>query len=247
LEVEMIRAGIAILAAATAVACAPVRAQSERASLPNGATLNVELNTSIDSKKAKVGDKVEAHTTDALKNGSETVIPRGTKLLGHITAATARSRGDGDSSLVIQFDKALPKNAAELSLNLAILAVAAPESQISGGFPQSSSDPLAGVGASAAGGSPMGASRQQNPNANDNPTRQIPDAAEGDQSGPIERGPLPAKSRGVYGLSGLKLMQENANGQSTTVITSTGKNVRLDSGTRLLLVAQPEAPAAAKQ
>lgn len=243
----MIRAEIAILAAVTVVPCAAARAQSERASLPNGAALNVELNTSIDSKKAKIGDKVEARTTEALKNGSETVIPRGTKLIGHITAATARSKGDGDSSLAILFDQALPKNEAEIPLNVAILAVAAPESQISGGFPQSASDPLAGVGASAAGGSPMGASRPQNPNANDNPTRQIPDAGEGGQGGPIDRGPLPAKSRGVYGLSGLKLMRENAKGNPETVITSTGKNVRLDIGTRLLLVAEPEAPAAAKQ
>ena len=243
----MSRTRLAILAVATVVACAPACAQSEHASLPNGTALNVELNTSIDSKKAKVGDKVEAHTTEALKNGSETVIPRGTKLIGHITAATARSKGDGDSSLAIQFDKAIPKNEAEIALNVTILAVAAPESQISGGFPQSSSDPLAGVGASAAGGSPMGASRPQNPNANDNPTRQIPDAGEGDQNGPLERGPLPAKSRGVYGLSGMNLMRENANGNPTTVITSTGKNVRLESGTRLLLVAEPEAPAAAKQ
>ena len=243
----MSRTRLAILAVAAVVACAPACAQSEHGSRTNGAALNVELNSSIDSKKAKVGDKVEAHTTEALKNGSETVIPRGTKLIGHITAATARSKGDSDSSLAIQFDQALPKNEAEIALNVAILAVAAPESQISGGFPQSSSDPLAGVGASAAGGSPMGASRPQNPNANDNPTRQIPDAGEGDQNGPLERGPLPAKSRGVYGLSGLKLMRENAKGNSATVITSEGKNVRLESGTRLLLIAEPEAPAAAKQ
>lgn len=243
----MIRARLAMLAVATIVACAPARAQSKRPSLPDGAALNVELNTSIDSKKAKVGDKVEAHTTEALKNGSATVLPRGTKLMGRITAATARSKGDGDSSLAIQFDQALPKNEAEIPLNVAILAVAAPESQLSGGFPQSSSDPLAGVGASAAGGSPMGASRPQSANPNDNPTRQIPDAGEGDKTGPLERGPLPAKSRGVYGLSGLKLLREPAVGKAATVITSTGKNVRLESGTRLLLVAEPEAPAAAKQ
>jgi hypothetical protein len=242
----MIRTGLAILSGAIIAAFAPVRAQNDRTALPNGTALNVELNTSIDSKKAKVGDKVEAHTTEVLKNGSETLIPRGTKLIGHITAATARTKGDADSSLAIQFDKALPKNEAEIPLNVAILAVAAAESQPSGGFPQASGDPLAGVGANAAGGSPMGASRPQNPNTSDTPTRQIPDSAEGDQGRPTERGPLPAKSRGVYGLSGLKLLKANSNGQPTNVITSTGKNVRLESGTRMLLVAQPEAATAAR-
>jgi len=45
----------------------------------------------------------------------------------------------------------------------------------------------------------------------------------------------------------LKLMASTAGASETTVITSDGKNVRLDGGTRLLLVAQTPAAAAANK
>jgi hypothetical protein len=54
---------------------------------------------------------------------------------------------------------------------------------------------------------------------------------------------LSASSRGVYGLKDLKLMATSSNTSQTTVITSSGKNVHLDSGTRLLLVSQAGVPA----
>jgi hypothetical protein len=58
---------------------------------------------------------------------------------------------------------------------------------------------------------------------------------------------LPANSRGVYGLKDLKLMASPSGANETTVITSTGKNVRLDGGTRLLLVAQAPTSAASNK
>jgi hypothetical protein len=51
----------------------------------------------------------------------------------------------------------------------------------------------------------------------------------------------------VYGLPGLQLMMVTTKESQGTVITSTGKNVRLDGGTRLLLIAQAGEPATAKQ
>jgi hypothetical protein len=51
-------------------------------------------------------------------------------------------------------------------------------------------------------------------------------------------GPLPANTRGVYGLEGVRL-STSANGEGT-VLTSSAKNVHLDGGTRLLLTVQPQ-------
>ena len=56
-------------------------------------------------------------------------------------------------------------------------------------------------------------------------------------------GPLAANTRGVYGFEGMRL-SANGNGEGT-VLTSTGKNVHLDGGTRLLLVVQPQSASAA--
>ena len=49
--------------------------------LAPGTTLNAVLTGSIDSKKAKVGDAVSAHSTEALKSGGKIVVPKGAKLL----------------------------------------------------------------------------------------------------------------------------------------------------------------------
>jgi hypothetical protein len=252
----MIRAGIAVLAGAMLAAGAAAQAQTSAptpatsssavqaeagiATLPSGTAVNAELNSSLDSKKAKVGDKVEAHTTEEIKYAGKIILPKEAKLEGHVTEATARSKGDSGSTLAIQFDKAIPKKGEEISLNVAIVAIAAPPSDLSGGLPGASSDPMAGAGAPTAGGSPMGTSHTPTTSPG---TPNFPGAASSPM-GANGSGPLRADSRGVFGLKDLKLMAASANGSETTVITSSGKNVRLDGGTRLLLVA-PEQVAAA--
>jgi hypothetical protein len=57
-------------------------------------------------------------------------------------------------------------------------------------------------------------------------------------------GQLTSNSHGVFGLSGLNLTTTAGNATQGSVITSAGKNVHLDSGTRILLVTQSAARAA---
>src|SRR5580700_2231720 len=160
LEAEMIRAGMAVLAGAMfaagaaalmqtsgqtpATSSSAAQAEAGTAALPSGTAVNAELNSSVDSKKAKVGDKVEAHTTDDIKYAGKIVVPKGAKLEGHVTEATARSKGDSGSTLAIQFDKAIAKKGEEIPLNVAILAIAAALPDFSGGGPGSGSDSRGG-------------------------------------------------------------------------------------------------------
>lgn len=259
----MIRTGLAVFAGAIMAACAlaqsqtnpqtPPNAAGQTATntppIPNGPSVTAELNGSVDSKKAKVGDKVEARTTEALKNGNDVMLPKGTKLIGHVTQATARAKGDSDSSLAIQFDKAEPKKEAEILLSVMILAVApAAPNTYPGGSPSpgTADNPLAGTNAGNQ-TSPMAGSRQPNPNAGNYPTTSESSAPDS-STGPGVAGNLPPNSRGVYGLKDLKLMMNKPeNGPATTVLTSAGKDVHLDSGTRLLLVATATAPAPSGQ
>jgi hypothetical protein len=227
--------------AASATPSPSAQAETATTALPSGTALNAQVNSSVDSKKAKVGDKVEAHTTEELKYAGKTIVPLGAKLEGRVTEATARSKGDNRSTLSIEFDKAITKKGEEIPLNLAIVAVASPQSDYSGGSSSPGSDPMAERGGAAAGGSPMGSPRPQAPPGGypgGTGTSQSPIAAGGSGS------TLPADSRGVYGLKDLKLMEASLNGSPKTVITSDGKNVRLDGGTRLLLISKAELPAA---
>jgi hypothetical protein len=54
-------------------------------------------------------------------------------------------------------------------------------------------------------------------------------------------GQLTSNSQGVFGLNGLNLNAAASNATEGSVITYAGKNVHLDSGTRMLLVSQAQA------
>jgi hypothetical protein len=97
----------------------------ESVSLVRGTALQVELDTPVDSKKVKTGDAVNAHVTEAVKANGQTVIPKNTKLVGHVTQASARAKGDAGSALAIVFDKVVPKKGQEVPLRVVIQAMAA--------------------------------------------------------------------------------------------------------------------------
>src|SRR6266566_3329812 len=79
-------------ASGNASASAAASAQNGQAngSLAAGTAFNAALSSPIDSKKCKPGDPVNAHTTEAVKSEGKTVIPKGSKLVGHVTQASAR-------------------------------------------------------------------------------------------------------------------------------------------------------------
>jgi len=61
-------------------------AQETAASLATGTGIYAELNGGVDSKKAKAGDAVTLHTTEAVKSsGGRMILPKGTKVVGHVT------------------------------------------------------------------------------------------------------------------------------------------------------------------
>src|SRR5947207_15105215 len=65
-------------------------------SLAAGSTFNAALSSPIDSKKCKPGDEVTAHTTEAAKSEGKTVIPKGSKVAGHVTQAAAGAKGESE-------------------------------------------------------------------------------------------------------------------------------------------------------
>jgi len=115
-------------------------------SLATGTAFNAALSSPIDSKKCKPGDPVNAHSTEAVKSEGKTVIPKGSKLVGHVTQASARGKGESESSLGIVFDKAILKNGQEIPLNAGIQAIASAQSSAS-----AAGSDLDTMGASAAG------------------------------------------------------------------------------------------------
>jgi len=68
------------------------------ASLSSGTAMNAALSQPVDAKKNRPGDQVTAKTTDATKSDGKMVIPKGTKLIGHVTECKQRSKEEKESA-----------------------------------------------------------------------------------------------------------------------------------------------------
>lgn len=90
------------------------------------------LAASLDSKKKKTGEEVVVKTIGDMHLPDGTLIPRGTKVIGHVTEAKARSGGDPQSSLGIVFDKVELKDKT-LTITAVIRAVGPPHETQGGG------------------------------------------------------------------------------------------------------------------
>lgn len=236
-------AASAVVPSAAAQEAAPAtRTGQSEASLAAGTRINAELNSSIDSKKVKAGDTVMAHATEAVKTVDDrTILPRGTKLVGHVTQATARAKGDNESTLAISFDKAILKG-EDMPLNATIQALGAPGNPSVNG-PDLDTMPRAGSPSTnpSATNSGMGGNRGSRPDGatgypGSYPTANGSGSNSGMGGGTESGGELAANQHGVFGLNGLRLTTTTSNNEQVSVITAAGKNVHLDSGTRLLLV-----------
>jgi len=218
--------------------------------LADGMTLNAELNGSLDSKKGKPGDTVTAHLTEPVKANGKTLMPRGTKLLGHLAQASARAKGDSETALAIQFDKAVLKDGQEVPLHVWIRAIAAEPRGVY--QPGPSGNPVTGTGSAAEAGSPMGPRNTSaggvpplppGSGANTQSSADSDARSPGVAGGLDPSGQLAPDSHGVFGLDGVHLATDASSAQQGSLITSSAKNLHLDGGTRMLLVVQAQAGA----
>jgi hypothetical protein len=206
----------------------------------SGNIIYAELAKSLDAKKVKVGDEVQARVTQAALAQGRVVIPKGAKIMGHITEVSQRN-GDQPSHMAFNFDHALLKDGTQVPLSVSVQA-------LGGGTSAASMLDQSGN---------MGSNRQGMPSSSGMPGR--PTASEaggygapggnmggmsgtsagaGSPSGGIsttDTSPssvhLNSGSKGVVGLSGLSM----SSGPQGTIVTSDKKNVKLDGGIELVL------------
>ena len=65
---------------------------ADSATLPPGTVLSVDFSKSLDAKKSKPNDKIEAKTASDLILHGQIVVPRNTKIVGHVTEAKAHRK-----------------------------------------------------------------------------------------------------------------------------------------------------------
>jgi hypothetical protein len=239
-----------------------------------GATTNAVLSGSLDAKRAKPGDPVTAKTSEPSSTPDHTNLPKGTRLVGHVTEVKAAGGAEGQSVLAFKFDRAVLKDGREIPIQYTVRALAAAES----GTEASTGDAMDGgvsgatmaAGGAGMGHNAMGAAGRIGTTAGGAlgngigsvgrvsggvagsagstlgaSSRALKGGA-GAVGGIDARGLLTADSHGVFGMKDLSLSQSAA-GESSAMLTSAERNVHVDSGTRMLLSAQEYAgPASAR-
>ncbi|HWZ99854.1 MAG TPA: hypothetical protein VN025_19005 [Candidatus Dormibacteraeota bacterium] len=237
------------------------QAASQNGQLGVGTAFNATLDRSLDSKKLKVGDAVMARTAEDVRVDGKTILPKGSKIIGHVTQTSAKSNGDAESSLMIVFDKAELKGKQEIPIYATIQAMATPapppvpagadgnfvtdsrtelggQRPISGVAPNVGNAPGASV--SSAPGVSADSAARATIDAAGRPVNEVTGATNNATGGVNAAGQLALNSRGVFGINGVALKSLDATGKQGPVITSENKSVRLDDGTRLLLMSRAQ-------
>jgi hypothetical protein len=194
-------------------------APAEAASAPIGhGAFPVKVIKTLDSSKLKEDDSVEVETAGAFKLPDGTLVPKGSKLTGRVTAAKARSKGDPESQLTLTFNQLDIAGGKQLSVKGTVQAVYPPADAPIG--PNMST---AGTSAGGSAGGPgLGAASQSGGVG-------ITDAKSGSdtQSTSRPQAVMDVKATGVQGMDNLQL--------NNGVLTSKGKNVKLGDGVRMVV------------
>jgi len=220
--------------------------------LASGTSMHARLEKPVDARKCKPGDQVVAKTTENIRQNGEVVIPKGSRIVGHVTQVQARSKQQAQSQVGIAFDHAVLKDGHEVPMNASIQALAASQQAasadvmgdsmadgtVAGGAVMGSGRAAAGAGGSLVGGATraVGTTSGTLVNTAAHTTGSLGSAINGSTGAALDAsGRLTSTSHGVVGLNGLSLAGAAENSTQASVISSTTGNVHLDSGTQMLL------------
>lgn len=209
-------------------------AQTTTPRIAPGSVIPVQLTRSIDAKKAKTGDEVEAKVTQDMKavNG-EVIVPKDTRVVGWVTEAQARNKEQKESQVAITFDRAVMKTGGDVNVPMSIQAIIAPSYLSANNSPgaEATGQPQTSANGTAQGNprnGGMGGAQSANPSAA---------APSEDTTGNGAHQPITGKTEGVLGIPDMKL--SSADTAQGSVVTSEKNNVKLESGTMMLLRVGP--------
>ncbi len=200
-----------------------------------GTVIPAELSKSLNAKKAKPGDKIEAKTTMDMISQGKVVIPRNSKIEGHVTSAKPHTKESPESELGIAFDRLIMKKEGEVPMQAAIQAIAPPvrmDNPATAAEPMGSaptSQPSANAGSGNTGPGNMGSANSAGTapsSVGQAPSMGAPDTASAGPSGVLAPG-----AQGTVGMKGTTLKSA----KEANVIASGSDNVKLDGGTQMIL------------
>ena len=223
--------GLAALTVVSAVLIANQVALAQGTAAPAAPASSPEIHAVLEKivhpKKVKVGDEVVARMTDSTKLKDGTELPKGTKIVGKVTEVKMKADKEGPSKLGLLFDKAQLKEGKEIPVTMALVSVA-PR------WEQGSVDPVAGENTASSGGRVTQMSQQEgraDGSAGSDTLNKGLGIRRGSSASPDAMRP------GVCYIQDMTIASYSM-GEPGTIVQSTKTTVYLDSGSRLLLLAQ---------
>jgi hypothetical protein len=201
--------------ATTAAQAAPSAASAK---VVGHGSFPVIVKKTIDSSKLKAGDPVEVEISGPFKLADGTLVPKGSKVAGHVTEAKSRSKGDAQSELAITFDKVSIMGGKQFSIKGTVQSVApadeAPEPLMAGAASAAAGGGV--TGGPGVGGATVGTVSNAKPGSNM------------DSSAKPQAGMNP-QSVGVQGMHDLQLSPDGV------LSSSKGKQVKLGQDVRMIV------------
>jgi hypothetical protein len=221
-----------------------------------------ELQSRLDAKTAKAGDRVVVKTTEKFKTADGTEIPKGTRLIGHVTQVKAHAKGQAQSQMGIAFDRAELKGGESFAIHTVIQSVAPPASAMAAASTDESSDAMMGGDAAMAGGARAGGGIASSGrsvvggavNGVGETAGRVGSGADGAADNAMSvagraaadaTGTVNGTAHAVAGASGSLaahataipgvMLSGDATGSASGTLTATGRNVQLESGTQMVL------------
>jgi len=191
--------------------------------------IHAALEKIVHPKKVKVGDEVVAKMTEPTKLKDGTELPKGTKIVGKVTEVKAKADKEGPSKLGLLFTKAQLKDGKEVPVTMALVSVA-PH------WEPGSVDPVAAENTGSSAGRVSQMSQQQGRSEGSAGSDTLSKGL-GIRGGGSAGASPDAMRPGVCYIQDMTIASYSM-GEPGTIVQSTKATVFLDSGSRLLLLAQ---------
>lgn len=219
-----------------------------------------QLQGKLDSKTAKVGDDVVLKTSQKIKTADGIVIPKGSRLIGHVTEVQAHNKQQAESHMGIEFDRVDLRGGQSMAIHSMIESISpgasavtaasmadedALETPMGGGAVSSSVVSGGRVGGGLVGGSAGGAAMATSRVGSEigstagsaiHATSNVSGEAAGNLGRSVNGAANGAGFAGarVTGIQGV-MLNGDAAGSTSGTLSSSNRNVHLDSGTQMVL------------
>ncbi len=223
-----------------------------------------ELEGKLDSKSARPGDPVVLKTSQKMKAADGTEIPKGSRLMGHVTEVQAHAKGQADSRLGLAFDRVEMKGGQSLALHSMIESVEPNPSATAAGSMESEdalSSPVGGGGMSAGamggarggGGGLLGGAAGATGRVGSGAVSGLSSSADGAvrTTGNLGANATGDLGHGVGGVGGAVagggslaarstgipgvMLRGDATGSASGLLSASNKNIHLDQGTQMMV------------